>query len=399
MPENGEPEDGHIIDFVGLSRSVIDSPDPIAVSKESTSAPTWPVERDAADDSAAPPKESMRAEPRRPDRRVPPPADIGDDGIQDASRARAASDDDIRIGLWGAPRAGKTTYLNALNIAAQKPVMGYDWTISGCDEPSVEFLRGGVKRFVRDKKFPVATKAYQTYAWRFEGTRHRAARGRLGRRMAKLFSEAHVDSEFIVELQDVSGEAYGEVMWEQYEAVQNHLLNSQGIVYIFDPVGNEEERTNSFDFYYETIDRLKTRMRERGRLVGGRLPHYVSVCVTKFDHPQVFEAAMAAGHIYQADDGAMPEVPSKITAEFLRDLCRDDGTKYVCDSLENDFLRGRVEYFTTSSVGFHLTRGHFDRQDFTNASGDGFRAAAHPINVLEPIISLARRIRNEAGVV
>jgi hypothetical protein len=289
--------------------------------------------------------------------------------------------------------------LNALTIAAQKPVMGYEWTISGCDASSVEFLRGSVKRFVRDKRFPPPTKAYQTFAWRFEGKKHRAPRGKLAKEMAKLFSQATVDTEFIVELQDVSGEAYGEEMRQQYEAVQNHLLSSQGIVYVFDPIGGDEGKTNSFDFYYETIDRLKTTMRDRGLLVAGKLPHYVSVCVTKFDDPRIFEAAMGAGLISQRDDSAMPEVPPQIAPAFLRSLCRDDATKYVCDSLENDFLRGRVTYFTTSSIGFRLQDDRFDRKEFTNTSEPGsFHVAAHPINVLEPIISLARRIRNGSGV-
>jgi hypothetical protein len=395
MPEISEPNAGRIINFVAMSRPAIDPPLPTVDPDESQRPPRWPEEQEEDTNS---PKTTPK--PRQEPPQVDPPRPVEPRVSGTVDQGNREPSDDIRIGLWGAPRAGKTTYLNALTIAAQKPVMGHNWTISGCDPLSVHFLRGSIKRFIRDKKFPPPTKGYSTFAWRFEGTRYREPRGKVFNRLNSVFGGARVDSEFIVELQDVAGEGYGEEMAEQYEAVQSHLQEAQGIVYVFDPIGNSEGGINGFDFYYETVDRLKTAMRAEGKLVAGKLPHFVSVCVTKFDDPRVFAAAMDAAVIYQRDDNEMPEVPSKIAPEFLSSLCLDDGAKYVCESLKTDFLPGRVEYFATSSVGFRLNNGNFDRKNFTNATQDGgFHAAAHPINVLEPIISLARRIRNESGVV
>ena len=304
----------------------------------------------------------------------------------------------MRIGLWGAPRSGKSTYLSALCIAAQRPVMGNDWSISGCDPASVDFLTESVKRFVREKDFPRPTRAHRTLSWRFEGTRHLDPGGRFSglRRMLSASSARRIDDEFVVEMQDAPGESFGEGEEAKLaDDVQNHLRKADGIVYVFDPIGNADLRTKSFDFYYDTLERLKATMREDGLMVGGRLPHFVSVCVTKFDHPDVFDAAMKAGIIYQEHEGAMPVVPSSIAPEFLRSLCQDDASRYVCTSLTSDFLPERVGYFATSAVGFHLDNGKFDLGSFSNVTPDGnhFRSAATPINVLEPIISLVRNVR------
>ncbi|GHG01334.1 hypothetical protein GCM10017567_15690 [Amycolatopsis bullii] len=315
----------------------------------------------------------------------------------------SASEADVRIGLWGAPRAGKTTYLSALRIAAQKPVMGYRWSLSGCDTASADFLNESVKRFVRDKDFPAPTRGYRTLSWRFEGTRHHPENGRFAKLRKKLSvgSPQEVDIEFIVQMQDAAGETFGEgEAAKHYDGVRSHLMNADGIVYVFDPIGNEEKATKSFDFYFETLERLKTGMREQGLLVGGKLPHFLSVCVTKFDHPAIFNAAMKAGIIYQEHEGAMPVVPSSIAPEFLRGLCRDEGSRWVCDTLESEFLPERVSYFATSAVGFHLSDGKFNLRNFSNVAPDGqhFLGAAMPINVLEPIISLHRRVRGQAGL-
>ncbi|MET9225738.1 hypothetical protein [Lentzea sp. NPDC003310] len=315
----------------------------------------------------------------------------------------AAPEPDVRIGLWGAPRSGKTTYLSALSIATKEPVMGHRWSISGTDRASSVFLDESVKRFVRDKDFPKPTRGYGTLSWKFEGTRHRDHSGKLGK-LGRILSgnSSDIDLEFVLEMQDAAGEIFGERAAEEYhEGVMRHLMKADAIVYVFDPLLNEEADTKTFDFFFETLSRLKRGMRESGRLSGSRLPHFVAVCVTKFDDPKVFHAAMEEGIVSQEHEDSMPVVPASIAGEFLRKLCHDDGSNYVCDLLEQEFVPGRVQYFATSSVGFRLKNGRFDPQDFSNVTSDGlhFRSAAQPINVLEPVISLHRRVRGNSGVV
>ncbi|MGA6165985.1 hypothetical protein [Amycolatopsis magusensis] len=321
-----------------------------------------------------------------------------------AVRPDSADDTNIRLGLWGAPRSGKTTYLSALRIAAQKPVMGYKWALSGCDDTSADFLDESVETFVVKRDFPSPTRGYRTLSWKFEGTKHREHRSKLGAFGNKLLGDhSHdINREFVVEMQDAAGEVFSKTASEQYyEDVQKHLMNADGIVYLFDPLLNKEAKTNSFDFFARTLSRLQRNMREQGRLAGSRLPHFVSVCVTKFDHPEIFQAAMKEGIIYQEHEDAMPVVPATIAPEFLRSLCHDAGSRWVCDQLQSEFLPDRVRYFAMSAVGFHL--GHdrrFDLHDFSNIEPDGkhFRSTAIPVNVLEPIISLEQQVRRQAGL-
>jgi hypothetical protein len=394
MSEAAAPDDdlGYLADLPPMRR-IPDSDD----SEEdeavvSSPAIVWPASGETWEEREVPRQSLPRPASFEP-RSVAPEATL-QAGVEEA---------DVRLGLWGAPRAGKTTYLSALRIAAQKPVLGYRWSLSGCDAASTQFLNESVKRFVRDKDFPVPSRGYRTLSWRFEGTRHHPENGRLAklRKRFAVGSPQEVDIEFVVQMQDAAGEAFGErETAEHYDGVQSHLVNADGIVYVFDPIGNKEEGTKSFDFYFETLERLKAGMRERELLVGGKLPHFLSVCVTKFDHPEIFNAAMKAGIIFQEHEGAMPVVPSSVAPEFLRSLCRDEGSRWVCDTLASEFLPERVSYFATSAVGFHLNDGKFDLRNFSNVTPDGlhFHHAAMPINVLEPIISLHRRVRGQAGL-
>ena len=320
-----------------------------------------------------------------------------------AARPSTANQPDVRLGLWGAPRSGKTTYLSALRIAAQKPVMGYEWTISGRDDASADFLDEGVDRFVADLNFPVPSRGYSTLSWKFEGTRHREQRGRLAAMSKKFLGSRseEIDREFVVEMQDAAGEIFGKEADERYfQGVQSHLMNAHGIIYLFDPLLHKEAKTKTYDFFARTLSRLQRGMREQGRLAGSRLPHFVSVCVTKFDHPEIFGAAMDHGLINQEHESAMPTVPTSVEPEFLRSLCDDTASRWVCDQFQSAFVPERVRYFATSAIGFHL--GHdnrFDISNFSNIAPDGhhFLSAATPINVLEPIISLQEQVRRQLG--
>jgi hypothetical protein len=309
---------------------------------------------------------------------------------------------DVRIGLWGSPRAGKTTYLGALRIATQHPVDGYRWAISGRNPASTKFIIEMGTRLVSRREFPPASQGVSDLEWNFEALQ--IGRGGWFADLLRRLGDTgprRADVDFVVRLQDASGEAYGEQAAPQHaEDVLGHLAESKGIVYLFDPLGHSEEENSSFEYFFAALERLTERMRERGLLEGGMLPHYVSVCVTKFDDPFLFNAAMDAQLISQEHDGAMPKVPSEIASDFLESVCADDSVRFVCDDLKSRFLPDRVRYFAASSIGFRLgSDGRFDINDFANVTEDGkIRTAPKPINVLEPIISLHRRICGRADL-
>lgn len=322
---------------------------------------------------------------------VPPPAKNGSaTGPRDRKK--------IRIGLWGSPRSGKTTYLAALRIAAHEPVSGYDWVVSGRNPASQDFIIDKVNELVDKLAFPIPTVGVNELEWNFQGNRERRAGNWLARLFDRLTASGagESDIEFIVHLQDAAGETYGETASRaQVESLMHHLMHADGIVYLFDPIGNAEEELTSFKFFFATLERLAAQLRAEGRLERGRLPHDISVCVTKFDDPAIFQAAMEAHVVYQVEPGSIPNVPPEIAGDFLDSICEDDRSRFVLQSLRKSFLPERIQYFATSSIGFRVDpRRGFDFASCANVDENGkLLSAPTPINTLEPIISLAERIR------
>lgn len=155
----------------------------------------------------------------------------------------------------------------------------------------------------------------------------------------------------------------------------------------------------------------------------GYLPHRIAVCITKFDHPDVFERARQAGLVTFRRDGR-PQVTGK-NAEILFGMICDgsfwndpdreaSSARFVRDELRRRFHPDRIQYFVTSSIGFRQRPVHdpakrrwaassFDPEDYVNfhelAAGEiRIRGPITPVNVLEPLLSLQPRISGTAQV-
>ena len=184
------------------------------------------------------------------------------------------------------------------------------------------------------------------------------------------------------------------------------MERSRGIILLFDPV-HEIESGDAFHHMYGVLDALNQRMRDR-RLPGGRLPHYVAVCVTKFDEIKVLETAEQLRMIeYDADEYRFPRVPDDEAREFFEHLCgvsEDSEARTMPSLLAQTFRPERTKYFVTSAIGFYVDprTGTFDRGNFQNhlpGQGDKepsrIRGPVHPINVVEPMLWLGRSLTGE----
>jgi hypothetical protein len=149
------------------------------------------------------------------------------------------------------------------------------------------------------------------------------------------------------------------------------------------------------------LQAVYARVREAGRLVRNRLPHQVAVCVTKFDDPAFFDAAVRAGYVNQQPEGSrLPVVLPKHGRQFFDWVCRGyrGGTAtMIADALQSFFHEDRVRYYATSAIGFRLNRQLiFDYNDYRNIEifngVPRIRTMPRPLNVLEPLIELERRI-------
>jgi hypothetical protein len=346
---------------------------------------------------------------------------LGQTGTE--ARPAEALGDQAKIGLWGSTGSGKTTYLAALRHAVSHPdPSSGKWVIYPLDSRSERMMTDFSHRLVQTRQFPEPTElgAISSLRWEFLGdlTGSRfVPRRRLGRRVP-------TEARFVLDLIDVSGEAFGHAPADRnvpphvVDGALDHLAQSQGLIYLFDPIAERHERTAT-DYLDRTLTQLagKIRREEAHRMVGPHLPHYISVCVTKFDHPRLFQQARRAGLVNYGLDG-MPRVLNEHAEAFFNALCNGDfwderdeqsyaSAAWVRRQLQTYFRPDRIRYYVSSSIGFRTPPGwdpaaskrpgwEFNPQDFANVHESNgvvrIRGPIHPINVLEPLVALHQRL-------
>ena len=335
--------------------------------------------------------------PGTPPGPVPDPVpDSEPERIPSAGQVNGTAPDRIRIGLWGAPRSGKTTYLAALPIAAMQYQRHNEgsWNISGMTQEANAFLTQGMDLLTRQRAFPEATMGVQEMAWSVQGPEEK---GRLGFRTRR--------PNFVLDIQDAAGEAFGRDHPQQAQHV-GQLARSHGLIDLFDPLGDGTRATESFAYLQSTLTQLTARVRDRDELVDGKLPHHVSVCISMFDHPDIFRPAVEAGWVTQDTVGSqLPRVPRDKSENFFQWMCdefRGSNARLVRDALYAYFEPRRISCYASSAVGFRLNPQQvFDYGDYVQpvevAGKPHFRTSPVPIDVLEPLIDLESRIHRDRG--
>jgi len=310
---------------------------------------------------------------------------------------------DYGITMWGASSTGKTTFLAALSVALIR--QRGPWRVIGADQASATQLTRLTTGLTQRRTFPPATAAVEHYRWELVGMVRRAARRRwrwLGWRHYEQLVTIPLD------LVDAPGEAADQeraapVLWD---GLIENMVNSGGIVFFYDPV-REFENGDAFAHTFGVLTELSQRMRDRA---DGRLPHYVAVCIAKFDEIRVFETAAKLGLIEEeAGDRRFPRVPGDEAKGFFEQLCdlsHSGDAEMVLSLLEQTFRPERIRYFVTSAIGFYLDPHLrvYDRDNYQNhlpPQDDGeparIRGSVYPINVVEPILWLSQSISGEAG--
>jgi hypothetical protein len=309
----------------------------------------------------------------------------------------------VRLGMWGAAGGGKTSFLSAVQLATYRGCTEPgNWTIVGRDVESNDFLAKSVIQMTQDRKFPDASVSKQWIKWRLTGTSPAPARFafRAGKRKPEIV-------QFDLQVLDSPGSVFLDP--ESLEPLLASLTEADGLVYLFDPTldmdlqdggGADEHNHPNPAYFYHVLNQLRARLDTDGMLDGnGRLPHHIAVCVTKFDDPTVFGWANESGLV--TTDPQPPYLPRVIDPQaFFRWMC-DRLPRYqarvVYDALTNVFAPDRTRFYVVSSIGFKIENGVFDAADPANVViRDGLAKIVgdiHPMNVLEPLIQLERKIR------
>lgn len=311
-----------------------------------------------------------------------------------------------QITLLGAPGSGKTTFLAALAIALARRgdrSSSGPWNIVGADSASTDALVSYTSALSSSREFPEATQEIELYQWLLIGRVRRTAKNR-------WFGARRVDEtvQVMLEIADTSGELGGPRRAGQTRRAEliEHLAHSNGIILFIDPVIKliEEE---AFSYLHSILAELAARLIAADALADGYLPHYVAICVTKFDDPRVLAAAkrMNVTSVYPDDPYGFPRVGDGQARDFLvrlMTLSQSAHSVLIVNELERYFHRERIRYFVTSSIGFHVDSrtGTFDDEDPQNVlpreddSRPRIRGAIYPISVAEPIIWLGSKLSN-----
>ena len=316
---------------------------------------------------------------------------------------------DPGITMWGATSTGKTTFLAALSIALMRQKA--QWRVGGTDQASVDRLTELTTRLTADRLFPSATQGVEHYNWELIGTVRRA-----GQRRWRWLAPTYYDESVRIPLHliDAPGEAAdrskargNSVLWD---GLLGNMVDSRGIVFFYDPV-REFTNGDAFTHTIGVLNELSQRMRSAP---GGRLPHYVSVCIAKFDEIKILETADKLGLLeYDLDPPGFPRVPDDEAREFFAQLCTrsDSGdAEMALTLLEQTFWPDRIRFFVTSAIGFYVDPHLrvYDRDNYQNhlppedenepePKPARIRGPVYPINVVEPILWLGKSMAGESG--
>jgi energy-coupling factor transporter ATP-binding protein EcfA2 len=322
-----------------------------------------------------------------------------------------------RIGLWGAPGSGKTSFLAALNVAVAQSRQ--DWSLVGVDNASVAFLTESTLTLTHKRRFPEATQSMDELSWVMLSEQEVRTGGRWRKEIVKVPLQLHLDlldapgdkfdSEAPADERPMALEELGfdeDESGEESQSDTERLIDSlsicDGIVYLYDPV-REKDKGDAYKYFQGTLAQIAQRALRDRRFDGNRLPHHLAVCITKFDEPRVYETANRRGYltIDPDDDHMFPRVHEDSAEDLFEDLCGVSPTgsaTLVRETIKQFFDDDRVRYFATSSVGFNLGKSiRFRASDYQNVVPDGngghrIRGAVHPINVLEPLLWLGQQI-------
>jgi hypothetical protein len=311
-----------------------------------------------------------------------------------------------RIVMLGGPGSGKTTLLAALNIALLRRGR---WRMVAMDRTSSEALERRVLDLTRDRAFPRGNEApgVVSYQWKINGEIEQEVR-RFLRRPRIRRREVTVD----LSMADAPGEIFASEALTvtgtgRRDQLVDALVRANGIIVLFDPT-REFQEGDTFTYVHRLVTVLGQRALGMYGSSEARLPHYVAVCVSKFDEDRVFRSAERF-HLISYDDRdpyRFPRVADRDARHFLDRLCAltpDRSAELAISALESTFLPGHIKFFVTSAIGFNLdprTR-RFDAAHRSNYVADedgriiGIKGSIHPINVAEPLLWLSGRLADK----
>jgi len=357
-------------------------------------------------------------EPVVPDAGAPASAIVSDQAIAAVSDRRErevavpsseSAARTLRIGLWGSPTSGRTTYLTVLASAGwQRWRRHAEWRVSAVDPATKKYLETSAETLA-EKKFPRSNLPFDRkvneLSFHLERKQQEGARRRRGPTPV---------ANITLEIQDRGGGQFGTE--EKQESANRYLAESDVLLYFFDPTyDNSDEAIHKFhsvDFFQMVEAHLGMVAVQRDTLYHGFLPQHIAVCIAKLDDQHVFDVARDNG-CTETDPGTGTRyVPSRRARRLFEKICQEQHRSeadFLLNRLQNSFHPDRISFHALSSIGFWVPEdGEFDPDDVCNVirepqpAGDmspverRIRGPIRPVHILDPLISLVERAERDS---
>jgi hypothetical protein len=301
------------------------------------------------------------------------------------------------VALLGPTESGKSTFLCALYKALLD--QDEDWLLFTRDPASQRRLDEMSDALISQGDLPLPTRIVDTIRWILSGTvEHPERKGRFS---TEIMVRERV--EIALRLTDAPGGLgrSDQIGLTQRNELIQQLTGSSGILYMFDPI-REFAHGDAFPRTSSLLGELMGVMSQKPGF-DGKLPHHLAVCVTKLDDPRVFKTAQDLKMLVPDDNQwgfpRVHETDAQTLFHALGVISKSGNGEAVPRLLERYFHSERISYYVTSAVGFMVNKRsrRFDPRDTVNvyrtASGDTLvRGPVHPINVVEPVLWIVRRL-------
>jgi hypothetical protein len=304
----------------------------------------------------------------------------------------------LRIGFWGSPQSGKTTFLTVLDIDWRPSSADKEWRLKPIDIPTENFMADRI-HMLKKGKLPDSSLIKVELKFKFMlRTRQR----RQLRRRKVSAAEIQVD----LELEDMPASSFPGDR-PRIEDL-DYLAEASAILYFFDATRDAEgkNRLHSFEFFTAVDAWLRRRALEDGSILDTYLPYHLAVCISKLDDPFVFRTARRYGCLQTDPKTGRPCVPGRHARRLFEALCREQmnpQSEALLDQLQHSFHPDRISFHVLSATGFLVKGGEVDLDDPSNvmkSDPDGpslLRGELDPVNVVDPLVALIERINRAHG--
>ncbi|WP_354635716.1 hypothetical protein [Planktothricoides raciborskii] len=244
---------------------------------------------------------------------------------------------DIRIGIWGTSRSGKTTYLAMLYSALED---SDEWRVQAGDDHADDFIDTHISE-IDAGKFPPATQPTAnlnifTYI------------------LIPKFSQG-TGSKIVLNFIDAPGEFYEDIRGNGAQTVKIHeaqnnqdtsgdivdyLRSCDGIIFLIDPIRSKKQGESYKTLLLRLFREFQKRSRKNDNDMVTTLEQYIAFCVTKVDKEEIWSQG-------------------KKSADLAKDVM---GNQFFTKKLKNFFSEGRYEFFSVASIGRYLDKDGKSRE-------------------------------------